>query len=108
MNTDTFGNSIKFPSLNVAIDKINELPKNQQKFFQKTLITFNQSYSYLSKCKSSVTKEYLLHLLRNELMNTLDRVQYEKSIDPSLISHLKCFIVTKIKILIKENKYGLR
>jgi hypothetical protein len=99
MNTDTFGNSIEFRSLNVAIDKINDLPKNQQNFFSKLITTFNQSCKYLSNSNPSISKEYLLHLLRNELMNTLNRVQYEKSIDPSLISHLKCFIVTKIKIL---------
>jgi hypothetical protein len=106
MNVDTFGDPNKFPIINIIAERINLLPKNQKKYFSKFIGRFNEMCSYLNKGQPSYIKEYILHLIKTEQTSTLTSLK-EKGIDPVLISHLNCFVHTKIKILIKENKIEL-
>ena len=104
MNVDTFGDPIKFPSLIAVTDRIKLLPKSQQGYFSRFISRFNNMCSYLDKCEPSYNKEYLLHLLKTEQTSVLEA----KGTDSILISHLRCYVHTKIKILLKSNKEKIK
>lgn len=102
MTEDTFGNPIEFPSLVAITDRMNSLPRNKKRYLASFLNDFSNFCNDMNN-QDSKFKFYLTNLVKAEKFSRLDHLELE-GIDPILISHIKCYITAKIRIIIKNKK----
>ncbi len=114
MNYETFSSSQVYKTLPFITDRLNELPEKDKHRFSKFLHSFNIAYLQLKKMEADNYFEasifctgcvpYNLHyfsrFVLDDYMKRLDAPIFQKY-DPTLISYIRNFLHTKIKLLEK-------
>ena len=89
LNSDTFGDSLKYKMLPFLVVKINELNTNDRKRISYFIHHFNEIVNSLH---SNVHRAYILKILKDDYFKRVDDFKYEIE----LKSYLKNYINAKI------------
>jgi hypothetical protein len=97
---DEFGSIIEFKSLVCVCSMLTELDEvniKKSKNLGKFITSFNYKYhNIINSTLDKKEKVYLLNLLKEDFINKIH--EKEKEYDEILLSHIKNFFTTKVKI----------
>jgi hypothetical protein len=102
MDKNTFGSSEEIIVLNLIHNKLDSLNDNEKRSLSKFLVNFNEILKTLQDVNNLKCRKHLIGLVKSDYLIRLDNLLASNRFDEILISYLKNFVVTKIKIAIKQ------
>lgn len=99
MNINSFGSIEKYHSLNYIVDNLPSYDKNRRSYLIKFINEFNRTIKKVESVNDVKLRKYILTLICKDYMERTDLL-FDKY-TTNMVSYLKNFIKTKIRISLK-------